>query len=84
MKGWFEAVAWMRQHRAQTIEIARKITGFSPAVEAREYDLLMPKFSSDGKFDPAALGMLAQSFVDLKTLPAKPDMSKLYTERFLP
>jgi ABC-type nitrate/sulfonate/bicarbonate transport system substrate-binding protein len=84
VKGWFEAVAWMRQHRTETIEIARRITGFSPAVEAREYDLLMPKFSSDGKFDPAALATLAQSFVDLKTLPEKPDMSKLYTERFLP
>jgi NitT/TauT family transport system substrate-binding protein len=84
VQGWFEAVAYMRQHKAETVEIARKITGFSPDVEAREYDLLMPQFSTDGKFDPAALATLAQSFVDLQTLDTKPDMSKLYTDRFLP
>jgi NitT/TauT family transport system substrate-binding protein len=82
--GWFESVAYMRQHKAETIEIARKITGFSPDVEEREYDLLMPLFSADGKFDPLSLATLAQSFVDLKILDAKPDMATLYTEKFLP
>ena len=28
--------------------------------------------------------MLARSFVEMKMLPAAPDMSKLYTEKFLP
>jgi hypothetical protein len=31
-----------------------------------------------------ALKVLARSYVDLKFLPAEPDMSKLYTENFLP
>ncbi len=84
LKGWFEAVVYMREHKDETVEIARKITGFSQAVEEREYDLLMPAFSQDGRFDPDALAATAQSFVDLKVLPEKPDMSKLYTERFLP
>jgi NitT/TauT family transport system substrate-binding protein len=84
LKGWFEAVAFMRGHKAETVEIARKITGFSAPVEEREYDLLMPAFSSNGRFDPASLAALAQSFVDLGMLPEKPDMTKLYTERFLP
>ena len=30
------------------------------------------------------LAVLAKSFVELHTLPAEPDMSKLYTEAFLP
>ena len=48
------------------------------------YDELMPMFANDGRFDPKALDVLAKSFVELKTLPTEPDMSKLYTEAFLP
>ncbi len=44
----------------------------------------MPIFSGNGRFNPKALDVLAESFVELKLLPAKPDMSKLYTEAFLP
>ena len=84
LKAWFATVVYMREHKDATVEIARKITGFSKPVEEREYDLLMSAFSQDGRFDQAALASLAQSFVDLKMLPEKPDMAKLYTERFLP
>lgn len=84
LRGWFEAVQYMRGHRQETVEIARKITGFSAPVEQREYDLLMPAFSTTGKFDKEALASLSQSFVDLKMLPQKPDMAKSYTEKFLP
>ena len=84
VKGWLEAIAYMKTHKEETVEIARKITGFSKPVEEREYDLLMPYFSTDGKFDQKALAATAQSFVDLKMLDAVPDMTKLYTERFLP
>jgi hypothetical protein len=41
-------------------------------------------FSDDGRFSPKALAVLARSFVEMKTLPSEPDMSKLYTEQFLP
>jgi NitT/TauT family transport system substrate-binding protein len=84
LQGWLEAVNYMRGHKDETVEIARKITGFSQPVEEREYDLLMPQFSTDGKFDPKALAATARSFVDLKTLDQVPDVSKLYTERYLP
>ena len=84
VKGWLQSIAYMKGHKEETVEIARKITGFSKPVEEREYDLLMPDFSTDGKFDQKALAATAQSFVDLKMLDTAPDMSKLYTERFLP
>jgi hypothetical protein len=32
---------------------------------------------------PDALDVLADSFVDTKLLPSKPDMSQLYTEAYL-
>jgi hypothetical protein len=44
----------------------------------------MPMFSDDGRFDAKALDTLANSYVELKVLPTAPDMSKLYTEAFLP
>jgi hypothetical protein len=53
-------------------------------VAAKNYDEIMPVFSLDGRFRPKALDVLAGSFVDMGLLPDKPDMSKLYTEQFLP
>ena len=55
-----------------------------PDIAARTYDVLMPTLSADGRFDPKALAVLGHSFVDLKFLATEPDMSKLYTEEFLP
>lgn len=84
LKGWFQSVAWMRAHRDATLKIIVPITQVDAAAEGKEYDLVMPMFSADGKFDPKALDTLAQSFVDMKTLDTKPDMTKFYTEKFLP
>lgn len=84
LKGWFQSIAFMRAHRDETLKIVVPVTQVDAAAEGKEYDLVMPMFSSDGKFDPKALDVMAQSFVDLKILATKPDMSKLVTEKFLP
>lgn len=84
MAGWFETVAWMRAHKAGTVKIESKVTGFPLAVQAKEYDLNIGGFSKTGKFDKESLANLERSFIALKLLTTKPDMSKLYTERFLP
>ena len=83
LKGWFDAVAFMKTHKDETARIASKVMGTSPAIAARTYDSLISKFSTDGKFGEKALETLGQSFADLKTLPGPVDMKKLYTERFL-
>jgi hypothetical protein len=44
----------------------------------------MPTFSDTGRFEAKPLAVLARSFVQMGALPAEPDMSKLYTEKFLP
>ena len=51
---------------------------------SKDYDLTIGMFTSDCKFDPAALATLKRGFVELKFLDTPPDMSKLYTEEFLP
>jgi ABC-type nitrate/sulfonate/bicarbonate transport system substrate-binding protein len=84
LKGWFETIAFMRGNRAETVAIAKEVTNKDEEITARVYDELMPMFSDTGKFDPSALATLAKSYVELQLLPAAPDMSKLYTEAFLP
>jgi ABC-type nitrate/sulfonate/bicarbonate transport system substrate-binding protein len=84
VRGWFETVAWMRTHKPETIAIASRLSGLPEAVQAREYDEVMPTLSADGRFQPKALAALARSFVDVGTLDEMPDMTKLTTEAFLP
>jgi ABC-type nitrate/sulfonate/bicarbonate transport system substrate-binding protein len=84
LAGWFETIAFMRQNKDATVGISAPVMEVSPAIAARTYDELMPMFSSDGKFDPQALETLRRSFVEMNLLPTAPDMSKLYTEKFLP
>jgi hypothetical protein len=74
----------MRSHKDETVKIVMPIMQKSPDIVAKTYDAVMPEFSDTGKFDPEALTVLQRSFVEMKTLPSKPDMSKLYTEKFLP
>jgi len=84
LKGWFETIAFMRSNRDETVQASRKRTKFSTAVEEKQYDLVMPMFSSTGRFDPNALATIQRSFVDLKLIDKEPDLAKYCTERFLP
>ena len=84
VKGWFESIAYMRTHKAKTVEIAQSVMHTDAKTTGAIYDELMPMFTDDGHFDPKALAVLRRSFVEMKILPAEPDMSKLYTEAFLP
>ncbi|MGO8924401.1 MAG: ABC transporter substrate-binding protein [Xanthobacteraceae bacterium] len=84
LAGWLESIAYMRAHRQQTIDIAAREMSVSPAVAAASYDDTVPILNTTGHFNPKALEVLATSFVETNALPAKPDMSKLLTEAFLP
>jgi NitT/TauT family transport system substrate-binding protein len=83
LKGWFETIAFMRTNKPETVRIAKSIMGTDETTAGGIYDELMPMFSSTGQFEPKALAVLGRSFVEMKTLPNEPDMSKLYTEEFL-
>jgi len=84
LKGWFETIAFMRTHKAETVKIAADVMEKDQDISSRVYDELMPMFSNTGRFDKAALATLRKSYVELKILPSEPDMAKLYTETFLP
>jgi ABC-type nitrate/sulfonate/bicarbonate transport system substrate-binding protein len=84
LAGWFETITFMRKDKTRTVEIAHEVMGTDLPTAARIYDEMMPMFNEDGHFKPAALAVLSRSYVDMKTLPAEPDMSKLINESFLP
>ncbi len=84
LEGWLESIRFMRANKAQTVKIAAEVTEKDEEITAKVYDELMPMFSDDGRFDAKALTLLSRSLVELDILKAEPDMSKLYTEDFLP
>jgi NitT/TauT family transport system substrate-binding protein len=84
LAGWFETIQFMADNKSQAIDIAAKRAGVSKGVATQGYEDTLPIFSRTGKFSPKALDVLATSFVETKQLPAKPDMSKLLTEAYLP
>lgn len=84
LAAWFDTVAWMKANKEDTVKLAAPVMHASLDIASRDYDETMPTFSDTGKFEPAALKVLARSFVQMGALPSEPDMSKLYTEKFLP
>lgn len=84
LRGWYDAVAFMKSHKAESVQLAAQVLAWSPAVTERCYDHVIAHFSTTGKFEPQALEKLRASFVDLKVLDPSADMTKLYSEKFLP
>jgi ABC-type nitrate/sulfonate/bicarbonate transport system substrate-binding protein len=84
LAGWLETIAFMRKNQRETAEIAGDVMGTDGPTTNGIYAELMPMFSDTGRFDPKALAVLRKSFVEMKTLPEEPDMSRLINEAFLP
>ncbi|HEY1502699.1 MAG TPA: ABC transporter substrate-binding protein [Stellaceae bacterium] len=84
LAGWFDTIAYIRQNKQVMVDKAAEIMNISPGIASRAYDDVMPMFSDTGRFNPKALAVLAKSFVQMGVLDKEPDMSKLYTEKFLP
>jgi NitT/TauT family transport system substrate-binding protein len=84
LAAWFETIAWARAHKDDAIRFAQPVTRATPAMGAKIYDVEMPAFSEDGRFDPAAVKVVLDSMVDLKQIDHVPDSKTLLTEEFLP
>jgi hypothetical protein len=84
LRGWFETIAHERAHRDKTIAYAVTAVRRSAAVEAQEYDTVMPMYLADGKFPASGLEVVRQSFVEMNILDSAPDLTKYYAEELLP
>ena len=84
MAAWFETIKYMRANKDETVRIAQPIMRVPKHIVERSYDEMMSMFSDTGKFEPKAVDVLARSFVELGILDTKPNLSKYYTEKYLP
>jgi ABC-type nitrate/sulfonate/bicarbonate transport system substrate-binding protein len=84
LAAWYETIAFMRANKAQTVKIMASVMRMPEDLTGKSYDIQMPGFSADGRFNPKALAYIKKSLMDMKVLDDEPDMSKLHTEEFLP
>jgi NitT/TauT family transport system substrate-binding protein len=85
LAAWFETVAYMKTHKAETLRLTQPVTQSSPAIAEKVYALETPGLTDHGRFDEKALAATMQSFLDVGVLDKLPDnMKTLYTEEFLP
>jgi ABC-type nitrate/sulfonate/bicarbonate transport system substrate-binding protein len=84
LKGFFAAIDFMKAHRDETSALAERVLHESPTVVREDYDFEIGMFNDDGRFDPQAVAVLKQSFVDMGTLASKPADDALFTTQFVP
>lgn len=84
LDGLFASIAYMKANKEKTLEIAGRILKQSHTVASRTYDNEMPSYSADGSFDPAAITVLKESFVEMGMLTEPPRDEQFLMTKFLP
>ncbi len=84
LKGFFASIAFMKANKEKTSEIATRVLHDSKSIADRTYDYEVSMLLDDGRFDPQAIQVLKDSFVDMGTLDTKPSDDQLLTTRFVP
>jgi NitT/TauT family transport system substrate-binding protein len=84
LAGWLETIDFMRRHKDEATQAESKLTGFSPAVMAKDYDLVIASFNKGCGFDAESLTNLKAALVDQKALSDTADMKALYTDTLMP
>ena len=84
MAGWYEAVRYMRGHKAETVTSALKISGLARSVVERQYERTITMFPTDGHITQAQLSLVAQAVVDVGMVDTKPDLTPFYSGAYLP
>jgi NitT/TauT family transport system substrate-binding protein len=84
LAAWYDTIAYAQSHRAETVKtIAATI--HAPAKFAEmTYDKEVHAFSTTGTFPPAVIDYMSRAFVIAGFVKTPPDLSKTYTENFLP
>jgi NitT/TauT family transport system substrate-binding protein len=84
LQGWQDTIAFMKGNKAKTVEITSKVIDVTPSVIERAYDEQIGIFSEDLTFDPKAMTVLKQSFIEMGLLKETPDDKAMLTTQFLP
>ena len=84
LRAWFETIAFMKANKAETVRITQKATKLPDDMAAKVYDVEMPTFFSEGRFDRAKLQAVKQALLDTGVLDKAPPDDRLIDESFLP
>lgn len=84
LKGWFETVRYLRDHKAEAVPLMATIMKAPSDAVAEIYDDEIDSFPVDGHFDPRALHVVEQALVDFHRIDRIPDNKALIDESFLP
>jgi NitT/TauT family transport system substrate-binding protein len=84
LQGWQDTIAFMKANKVQTVEITSKVIQVAPSVIDRAYDQQIGIFSDDLSFDPRAVAVLKQSFIEMGLLKDIPEDNAMFTTQFLP
>jgi len=84
LKGFFATIAFENANKEKTTEIAMQVLRQSKPVMDRTYDYEISMFEDDGRFDPAAVEVIKDSFVGMGILDHKPPNEELFTTKFVP
>jgi len=84
VKAWFESIAFMKTHKAETVTTGSKVEELKIPYEERMYELAISMFSDTGRFESSDLKALSRSFVEMGLLPTEVDLTPFYTEAYLP
>lgn len=84
LAAFYETVALVKADKQAMVSTGVRVLEVPEGVLSKAYDEQIKMLSSDGRFDAKALDEIADGLVVTKILDEKPDMSKLYTEEYLP
>ena len=84
LKGFFASVRYAKTHKAETAAFMAPLLNESPKVFGAIYDHEASILLDDGHFDPKAIAILKDSFIDMGILDQKPADDQLFTTQFVP
>ena len=84
LKGFFASIRFVKANKAATAAFMAPLLNESPTVFNAIYDHEAAILLDDGHFDPKAVAILKDSFIDMGILDSKPSDDQLFTTRFVP
>jgi len=84
LQGWQDTIAFMKANKVKTVEMTSKVIQVAPSVIERAYDQQIGIFSNDLSFDPRAVAVLKESFIEMGLLKDIPEDKAMFTTQFLP
>jgi NitT/TauT family transport system substrate-binding protein len=84
LQGFFASIAYMKAHREETIQISMKVLNQSRAAMEKTYDYEISMLLDDGSFDPQAIKVLKDSYVEMGILTERPRDDQIFDAEFVP